>query len=116
MAFVGIALFEVSLGRDTSRLMRFGLGTTFGLWMSMGMGWMWHLTVPGYLIAGCLFGVYHGLAELATPTGRWRIIGRPAAYAGRGGALLVSCWRGSARQPGHLAGRRTAGRACRSGA
>ena len=81
LAFVGVALFEVSLGRDTGRLMRFGLGTTFGFaWMSMGMGWMWHLTVPGYLIASCLFGVYHGLAELASPTGRWRIIGRPAAH------------------------------------
>ncbi len=81
LAFVGIALFEVCLGRDTGRLMRFGLGTTFGFaWMSMGMGWMWHLTVPGYLIASCLFGTYHGLAELAAPTGRWRIIGRPAAH------------------------------------
>ena len=39
MAFVGIALFEVSLGRDTGRLMRFGLGTTFDT--RHGCRWVW---------------------------------------------------------------------------
>ncbi len=53
----------------------------FGLvWMAMGMAWMWQLTVPGYIVASLLFASWHGVAELVAPTGRWRIIGRPAAH------------------------------------
>ena len=55
--------------------MAFGLG-----WLAMGMAWMWQLTIPGYIAASLIFAVLHGLAALAAPTGRWRVIGRPAAH------------------------------------
>jgi apolipoprotein N-acyltransferase len=81
LAIVGVALFEVTLGPDPTRRERFGLGTTFGAgWLYMGMGWMWQLTAPGYIFAGLVFSLLHGLAALAAPTGRWRTIGRPAAH------------------------------------
>jgi apolipoprotein N-acyltransferase len=53
----------------------------FGLaWLATGMAWMWQLTVPGYIATSLIFATWHGLAELAAPTGRWRVIGRPAAH------------------------------------
>jgi apolipoprotein N-acyltransferase len=53
----------------------------FGLaWLATGMAWMWQLTVPGYIATSLIFAVWHGLAELAAPTGRWRVLGRPAAH------------------------------------
>ena len=81
LAFVGVALFELSLGAEPSRAARWWRGFLFGLgWLSMGMGWMWQLTVPGYIAATVSFAVYHGVAALVAPTGRWRVIGRPAAH------------------------------------
>jgi len=82
LAFVGVALFEVALGAAPPRWSRFGRGAAFGFaWLAMGTGWMWQLTVPGYLVAGAFFAVLHGLAALAAPGGRWRVLGRPAAHA-----------------------------------
>ena len=81
LAFVGIAVFEIALGATPRPGWRFVLGTAFGFgWLAMGVGWMWQLTVPGYVAASLLFAVAHGLAELASPPGRWRVIGRPAAH------------------------------------
>ncbi len=81
LAFIGVALFELSLGVEPSRPARWWRGFLFGLgWLAMGMGWMWQLTVPGYIAASLVFAVFHGLAALVAPTGRWRVIGRPAAH------------------------------------
>jgi apolipoprotein N-acyltransferase len=81
LAFVGVALFELSLGVEPSRSARWWRGFLFGLgWLSMGMGWMWQLTVPGYVAASLVFAAFHGIASLVAPTGRWRVIGRPAAH------------------------------------
>jgi apolipoprotein N-acyltransferase len=81
LAIVGIMLFEVSLGEFPERGQRAARGWLFGAgWLFMGMGWMWYLTAPGYLIAATLFGGFHALAALASPTGPWRVIGRPAAH------------------------------------
>lgn len=81
LAFLGVALFEVSLGRAPSRGDRFVLGAAFGAaWLGMGMGWMWQLTVPGYVVAIVIYAVAHGLAALAAPIGVWRVIGRPVAH------------------------------------
>jgi apolipoprotein N-acyltransferase len=81
LAIVGVMCLELTLGEHPSRRRRFGFGMLFGLsWMSMGMGWMWYLTVPGYLVACVLFAGLHGVAALVAPTGRWRVIGRPAAH------------------------------------
>ena len=82
LAVVGVALFEVALGPQPGRRAGFGRGMAFGFgWLAMGMGWMWQLTVPGYLAASLIFACLHGLAELAAPNGRWRVIGRPAAHS-----------------------------------
>jgi apolipoprotein N-acyltransferase len=81
LAFVGIALFEVSLGTSPAAGSRFVCGLTFGFsWLAMGMGWMGQLTIPGYAAASIMFAGYHGVAALAAPTGRWRVLGRPAAH------------------------------------
>ncbi|MET0143244.1 MAG: apolipoprotein N-acyltransferase [Ilumatobacteraceae bacterium] len=82
LSIVGVALFEISLGVEPGRGARFTRGAAFGAgWLAMGMGWMWQLTVPGYIAAALIFAAWHGLASLAAPTGPWRVIGRPAAHA-----------------------------------
>ncbi|MET0461139.1 MAG: hypothetical protein ABW195_17950, partial [Ilumatobacteraceae bacterium] len=82
LAVVGVVLFEIALGAEPGRRARFARGMAFGWgWLAMGMGWMWQLTVPGYIAAGLIFATLHGLASLAAPTGRWRVLGRPAAFS-----------------------------------
>jgi apolipoprotein N-acyltransferase len=81
LAFVGVALLEVASGPDATRGQRFARGMAFGLaWLATGTAWMWQLTVPGYIATSLIFAALHGLAELAAPTGRWRVLGRPAAH------------------------------------
>ncbi|MEX1106181.1 MAG: apolipoprotein N-acyltransferase [Ilumatobacteraceae bacterium] len=82
LAFVGIVLFEVSLGEYPSRGQRAARGWLFAAgWLFPGMGWMWFLTAPGYVVAGALFAGLHAVAAMCAPTGPWRVIGRPAAHA-----------------------------------
>ncbi len=81
LAFVGVAMLESSLGEAPTRRQRFGRVWLFAAaWFYLGMCWMWFLTVPGYLLAAPLFACFHGAAALVAPTGRWRVIGRPAAH------------------------------------
>jgi len=81
LAIAGIALFEVALGESPTSRQRFVRGLLFGAgWLFPGMGWMWFLTAPGYVVVGLLFASLHGLAALVSPTGPWRVIGRPAAH------------------------------------
>ena len=81
LAFIGIALFEISLGAQPTRAQKFRRGWLFAVgWLLPGMAWMWFLTAPGYPLATAMFGVFHGIAALAAPSGRWRLIGRPAAH------------------------------------
>jgi apolipoprotein N-acyltransferase len=81
LAFVGIALFEVSLGENPTRRERAARGWLFGAgWMFPALGWMWFLTSPGYVFAAALFAGFHALAALVSPSGPWRVIGRPAAH------------------------------------
>ena len=82
LAFAGIAAFEVALGPEARAAARWWRGWLFGFaWLGMGMAWMWQLTVPGYFAATVIFACFHGVAALAAPTGRWRVLGRPAAFA-----------------------------------
>lgn len=82
LAFIGIALFGVVLDRSTSARQRRRRGWLFGAgWMYLGMGWMVQLTLPGYLVAAAIFAGLHALAAAVAPTGRWSVIGRPAAHA-----------------------------------
>ncbi len=81
LAVIGVMLFEVALGADPPRRERFVLGYLFGAgWMYLGMGWMVQLTLPGYVVAGSVFALYHATAALIAPGGPWRVIGRPAAH------------------------------------
>lgn len=81
LAFVGIALFEASLGERPTRGERAARGWLFAAgWLFPGMAWMWFLTAPGYVIAVAMFAGLHALAAVASPTGPWRVIGRPAAH------------------------------------
>jgi apolipoprotein N-acyltransferase len=81
LAFVGVMCFELALGEFPTPGQRATRGFAFGVaWLSMGMGWMWFLTAPGYIIAVCLFAGLHALAALAAPSGPWRVIGRPLAH------------------------------------
>ena len=81
LAFVGVMLFELSLRATPSIGRRAAHGFVFALpWMLIGMGWMWFLTVPGYLAASAVFAGLHALAAVVAPVGPWRTIGRPAAH------------------------------------
>lgn len=81
LAFVGIAIFarlSASLKQPRSRF--FG-GFLFALaWFAPGMGWMWHLTAPGYLIAVPLFAALHGVATLVSARARHVVVAAPLAH------------------------------------
>ena len=48
-------------------------------WLAPGMGWMWFLTAPGYIVAVASYAGYLGLAAAIAPGGRWRRLALPAA-------------------------------------
>ena len=80
---IGVAIF-VALTRKTmgsSARRRFALGFVFGAsWFAPGMGWMWFLTAPGYLIAVVLFSAFHGLAAIVGPRARLPLVGVVLAH------------------------------------
>ena len=81
LALLGIAMFEMSLGeRPTPRARAARAWLFAAAWLYPGMAWMWSLTIPGYLAAAAIFAGFHALAAVATPTGPWRVIARPAAH------------------------------------
>jgi apolipoprotein N-acyltransferase len=81
LAFLGIVMFEISLGEIVSPRARAARGWLFGAaWMYPGMAWMWSLTAPGYLLAAAIFAGFHALAATVSPQGPWRVVGRPAAH------------------------------------
>jgi len=81
LAIIGVACFEVALSATPTRRERFLFGWLFGAgWMFLGMGWMIQLTGPGYVVAGAIFAGYHSVAAAISPTGPWRVLGRPAMH------------------------------------
>jgi apolipoprotein N-acyltransferase len=81
LAFLGIAMFEMSLGALPAPRARAARGWLFAAaWLFPGMAWMWSLTPPGYIAAAAIFAGFHAVAALCAPTGPWRVIGRPAAH------------------------------------
>lgn len=81
LAFVGIAVLELSVRWAPSRRARALGGFAFGVgWMYLGLAWMWFLSVPGYLVAAALFAGLHAAAAASAPTGPWGLVGRPAAH------------------------------------
>lgn len=82
LAFAGFAVLDAVVRPLTGARQRFIVGLAFGAaWMLIGMAWMWFLTAPGYVVASLIFGSFHGLAAAFAPTGRWGLIGRPAAHS-----------------------------------
>jgi len=82
LAFVGIAVFAVTVRDEASARRRALLGFAFGAgWMYPAMAWMWFLTVPGYFIACALFAGYHAIAAAVVRPGDRAVIARPAAHA-----------------------------------
>lgn len=80
-AFVGIAVFDAVTSREPARRRRALFGFVFAAgWLFPAFAWMWFLTVPGYIIATTLFAAMHAAAAAVAPTGRWGVIGRPAAH------------------------------------
>ena len=79
LAFVGIAILD-RLVADRPARSRFARTWLFGLaWLGPGMGWMWYLTAPGYVVAVASYAGYLGLAAAIAPGGRWRRLALPAA-------------------------------------
>jgi apolipoprotein N-acyltransferase len=79
LAFVGIALLDRLIadrraGSRAARTWLFGLG-----WMLPGLGWMWFLSAPGYVVASAVYAGYLAAAAAGSPGGRWRVLGLPAA-------------------------------------
>ena len=82
LAFIAAALLEIAIGQRSSSRQRLAIGFAFGVgWMAMGLGWMWFLTAPGYLVATALFAAMFAFAIAIGPSGPWRVIARPAALA-----------------------------------
>ena len=80
LAWVGIALLDL-LVADRPAGSRFRRTWLVALaWLAPGMLWMWDLTPPGYLVASVTYAAYFGLAVAATPPGRGRLVGLPAAF------------------------------------
>ena len=85
LAFVGIALFDLTLSDAHTRAARARRGWLFGAgWMYLGMGWMIQLTTPGYLAAAAIFAGFHAVAAVVGTTaaddGRWSVLARPLAH------------------------------------
>lgn len=86
LAFVGIALFDLTLHDSSTRWERARVGWLFGAgWMYLGMGWMIQLTTPGYIAAAAIFAGFHALAAAIGTTvgdcGRFGVLLRPVAHA-----------------------------------
>ena len=81
LAFVGIALFD-RLVAAQPRGTRWRRGWLFGVgWLAPGMGWMWFLTAPGYVVASAAYAAYLATAVALAPASRWRWLALPGAIA-----------------------------------
>jgi apolipoprotein N-acyltransferase len=88
LAFVGIALFEVSSARpDAPRSGRARMAVRRG-WMFPALGWMWFLTSPGYVSPQRCSRVPRA-AQRRLADGPWRVIGARRTHAGRGDATVL---------------------------
>jgi apolipoprotein N-acyltransferase len=81
LALIGCAVY-MGLGMTAVRAAeRTGLGFMFGFgWLAMGCGWMWQLTIPGYIAAALVFAGAHGVAGLISWQHRSALWALPAAH------------------------------------
>ena len=83
LALVGITLFVrvMSTLTESSSRTRFAVGFFFAAsWFAPGMGWMWFLTAPGYVIAVVLFSAFHGLASVLGTRTKFPLVGLVLAH------------------------------------
>lgn len=83
LALVGVAIFVrlSTLHFNALPRFRFLIGFVFAAsWFAPGMGWMWFLTPPGYVIAVLLFSAFHGLASIVGPRARLPLVGVVLAH------------------------------------
>ena len=79
LAFAGIVLLD-RLIVDQRPAVRFRRTSLFAAaWLALGMGWMWFLSAPGYVVAVAMFAALQGGAAAVAPTGRIRWLSLPAA-------------------------------------
>jgi len=80
LAFVGIALLDLLVADQPAGARFRRTWLTCLAWLAPGMLWMWDLTPPGYVVAAIFYAAYFGVAVAATPPGRGRLVGLPAAF------------------------------------
>jgi len=81
LCFVGLVLFFKVSVKAQSTKERFLVGCAFGFaWLALGMGWMWFLTAPGYIIAVLLFAIFHGLAAIVSSQLGQPMFSKPIAH------------------------------------
>jgi apolipoprotein N-acyltransferase len=82
LSYIGVALFAViSRGAQQRPRTQMFLGMVFAVgWFAPGMGWMWFLTPPGYIIAVILFAAFHGVAAIITTRSKYPTITGPLAH------------------------------------
>lgn len=82
LSLIGATIYMGLMFHSRHGLERGSLGTAFGLgWLAIGCGWMWQLTIPGYVAAIAVFAGAHGCAALCVPHRRTAVVALPAAHA-----------------------------------
>lgn len=75
-----VLIFQTAKFAKTS-FEQFCIGFVFGFaWLALGMGWMWFLTAPGYLVVALLFASFHGVAGVVGSRFDSPMFARPIAH------------------------------------
>ena len=81
LSIVGCSLFFQLTKFAKSPSEQFLVGFVFGFaWLALGMGWMWFLTAPGYLVVSLLFAGFHGVASVIGSRFNSPMFARPIAH------------------------------------
>jgi apolipoprotein N-acyltransferase len=81
LSICGLIVFFQLAKSVNGSLELFLIGFVFAFaWLALGMGWMWFLSAPGYIIATLLFASLHGVAEVVASRFNTPIFSRPVAH------------------------------------
>jgi apolipoprotein N-acyltransferase len=81
LALVGVSIATALAVSEPRRRSRAALGFAFAAtWFSIGCGWMWQLTGPGYVAVVIIFGAMAAIGWAALPSGRAALLGAPLAF------------------------------------
>lgn len=82
LGLVGLAIATGLLRSEDRPKSRARLGFVVGLaWFSMGCGWMYHLTAPGYVVAVLLFSSMLAVAAAVAARGPWWMLTLPVSLS-----------------------------------